>query len=355
VDHYARAYPVFSYIKGLGRFRHMLRSLRRFASSQVAQERLKIIHFYEKHGETATQEAFGASRKVISRWRRRLVESEGRLESLVPGSTRPQNTRRVLYPAILVEYVRSLRWEHPRLGKEKLKPLVDAYCREHRLKLVSISTIGNIIKRNKLYLYRQGKVYHDPGSGYAQNPKKKKRLRVRYLPKPKDFGHIFSDAVERIVDGKKRYYLNALDAKLKLALSLDYPRLTSANMRDFYYKFQEFYPGKIKDWQTDNGSENLGVFDEALKKDGIPHYFIYPGCPKVNAYIERFNRTFQEEFLDNNLEIVHDPSLFRPALHDWLLFYNTKRVHKSLGNITPLDYWIKRKGMSQMYLTHTYP
>ena len=45
-------------------------------------------------------------------------------------------------------------------------------------------------------------------------------------------------------------------------------------MTDFYNHFKSVYPGIIKTWQSDNGKENLGLFDQQLKKDNIPHYFI---------------------------------------------------------------------------------
>jgi len=79
MDHYARAYSVFSRIRGYRRYQKMLSSLRRFARSEVAQERLRIIEFYKQYGEQATKEAFGASRKVISRWRKKLRRHEGAL------------------------------------------------------------------------------------------------------------------------------------------------------------------------------------------------------------------------------------------------------------------------------------
>ncbi|MEM2921468.1 MAG: hypothetical protein QXF26_04030 [Candidatus Bathyarchaeia archaeon] len=53
----------------------MLFSLSRFSGSEVAQQRMKIINFYQLYGEKATKEAFGADRKVISRWRKRLKEN----------------------------------------------------------------------------------------------------------------------------------------------------------------------------------------------------------------------------------------------------------------------------------------
>ena len=62
----------------------MLYSLRRFERSEIAQQRMKIIKFYEGYGEKATREAFGADRKLISSWRRRLKDSRGELSSLVP-------------------------------------------------------------------------------------------------------------------------------------------------------------------------------------------------------------------------------------------------------------------------------
>ncbi|MCX7914611.1 MAG: hypothetical protein N2511_08530, partial [Thermodesulfovibrionales bacterium] len=72
-------------------------------------------------------------------------------------------------------------------------------------------------------------------------------------------------------------------------------------MKDFYERFKSVYPSKIRVWQSDNGAENLGEFDKALKQEGIPHLFSYPQCPKINAHIERYNRTIQKEFIDNHL------------------------------------------------------
>ncbi len=97
-----------------------------------------------------------------------------------------------------------------------------------------------------------------------------------------------------------------------------------------------------------NRSENLGDFDKQLKKDEVPHLFPYPRCPKINAFIERYNRTVQEEFIDNHLDTINDKALFNGQLADYLIFYNTKRVHKSLGNKTPIDYLIEQGVLSQM-------
>lgn len=154
-------------------------------------------------------------------------------------------------------------------------------------------------------------------------------------------------------DGIKDYFISAIDAKMKFALTLNYKRLTSKNMRDFYFRFQEVYPGKIRIWQSDNGSENLGVFDQQLKKDGIPHYFIYPHCPKINTFIERYNRTVWDEFINPHLDIIHDKVLFHHELAEYLIWYNTKRPHDSLYPKSPLGYFVEEGGMSHKSLTYT--
>jgi transposase InsO family protein len=119
-----------------------------------------------------------------------------------------------------------------------------------------------------------------------------------------------------------------MDIKSRFVLSLNYKQLSSKNMEDFYERFKSVYPGEIKVWQSDNGGENLGVFDAALERDGIAYLFSYPRCPKINAYIERYNRTLQEEFIDNHLDLIHDKPLFYQKLADYLIFFNTKRIHK---------------------------
>ncbi|MCS7199758.1 MAG: hypothetical protein NZ850_05360, partial [Caldimicrobium sp.] len=56
------------------------------------------------------------------------------------------------WPQEVIEFILSYRREHPRIGKEKLKPLVDRFCRERGIVLVAVSTIGRIIE----YLKERG-------------------------------------------------------------------------------------------------------------------------------------------------------------------------------------------------------
>ena len=125
---------------------------------------------------------------------------------------------------------------------------------------------------------------------------------------------------------------------------------------DFVGKLELVYPLQrgIKIIQTDNGLEYQGALAAYLRRRGIKHLYIYPRCPKINAFVERANRTLQEEFIDSHLEyLLEDLGVFNRKLMDYLVWYNTKRVHRSLGNQTPIDYLLKNLPESHMYVTHT--
>jgi len=164
----------------------MIPSLRKFNANEAAQERLKIIQFYDAHGETETKKYFGVNRKTIWAWKNKLKVYGGRLESLIAQSTRPKHVRRMMTDLRIVAFIRQLRADHPRLGKVKIKPLLDQQCQALGIKSLSVSAIGKVIKRHRLFFQPRGKVYHDPNSHFAQKAKshRPKRTRVRYAPKP---------------------------------------------------------------------------------------------------------------------------------------------------------------------------
>src|SRR3990170_4142496 len=122
-----KAYPILSRIRGGEKVINMIASLRRFDKDEVARERLKIIMFYDTYGEKATIDAYGADRKVVSRWKKKLTDSGGKLASLIPTSTRPVNVRQPVTRAEIVAFIKGQREAHFRIGKDKLKVFVDEY------------------------------------------------------------------------------------------------------------------------------------------------------------------------------------------------------------------------------------
>jgi len=353
MEYSSKMYDIFSRIPGHRRWLGMAKSLLIFNESDEAKKRQYVLDFYERFGEEATKKAFRVDRKLIYVWRKRLSAGHGVLSTLIPFPTTPHTQRVMETNSLVVEKIRQLREKRPRLGKEKIKPILDKFCFNKHLPTISESTIGKIIKRKHFFFQKQGRIYHQPSEAYLRRMRlKKTRLRVRYAPKPVNFGHIQSDVVEIVEHGVKRYLFDAIDTRMKFAFSHPYNRNTSANNCDFYDKFKSVYPTAITSWQTDNGSENLGQFEEKLKKEGIPHYFTYPRCPKINGVVERFNRTIQEEFVQC-CDILPETREYKKAPGEYLLFYNTERVHKSLGLKSPLDYLITEGVMSKMSMTRT--
>ncbi|WP_423910729.1 integrase core domain-containing protein [Candidatus Spongiihabitans sp.] len=56
----------------------------------------------------------------------------------------------------------------------------------------------------------------------------------------------------------------------------------------------------------------------------------------MNAHVEHFNRTIQEQFVDyHENQLFHDLPGFNRKLADWLLDCNTVLPHHSLGLQSP--------------------
>ena len=93
----------------------------------------------------------------------------------------------------------------------------------------------------------------------------------------------------------------------------------------------------IFQYMTDNGSESKKHFRELLSTQRITHYHTYPKTPKMNAHCESFNGTVQAEFVDFHVnDLFNDISTFNTKFHEYLLFYNTRRVHSAFQNkLTP--------------------
>jgi len=338
-----------------GQMIRSVRSISMFEKSDIAERRLKIIEFHKVYGIKATVDAFSVSKATVYRWKKTLKKSLGSLDSLIPESRTPKIKRTMKTHFKIVEFIKSLREQYGHLGKEKIKPLLDEYCKDENIDSISESTIGKVIKRKGFYS-KTRRIYHNPLRGYSK-ARLAYKLKVKRSPKTNDPGYIEIDTVTKFIHGIKLYILNAVDIKTKFQFSYGYLKLNSQNSHDFLKKLELVYPilNGIHTIQTDNGLEFMGEFDRYLKSKNIIHLFIYPRCPKINGFVERANRTLQEEFVNGHEEsVLESIGEFNTKLIDYLVWYNTKRVHKSLGNISPVNYLIKTlPPESQMYVTYT--
>lgn len=81
--------------------------------------------------------------------------------------------------------------------------------------------------------------------------------------------------------------------------------------------------------QTDHGPEFSSHFSERVK---IKHRHSRVRRPNDNAHLERFNRTLQDELLD---ELPVNVKIYNRALPEYLKYYNNERLHLGINLQTP--------------------
>ena len=326
------------------RFRDMI--------AKTAQERTRILTFWNKHGDVATKEAFNVSRPTLFRWQKALDEAGGRLDALNPKSTAPKTKRkRVILPQVEALILKEREWEQ--VSKDKLATLI----KEDGLGSYSASTVGRMLgdmkKRGILPNPVKVSMYGKTGNVIERIPKPYK---AKLRSKGHEGGLAKADSIVRFTNGIKRYILTAMDCESKFAFAYAYTSHSSKAASEFMEKFTRVSPIPITHVQTDNGSEFADHFDIFLADNDIVHFHTYPRCPKMNAEIERFNRTLSEAFISRNrMLLANDIDAFNAKLIEWLLWYNSRRPHWSLGLISPMRYICDQlPAKSQMWWTDAY-
>ena len=71
-----------------------------------------------------------------------------------------------------------------------------------------------------------------------------------------------------------------------------------------------------------------------LKQVGIQHILARPFHPQANGKLERYHRTLKNDVNQVPYEVVQD---LKVAIEDFVAFYNHRRYHKALGDVTPVD------------------
>lgn len=300
-----------------------------------AKERQKILIFWEKHGLEATLDAFPVKRRTLFTWKARFKAEQGKPEGLNAKSRAPQTKRKRIWDTRILEEIRRIREERPNLGAKKLHPLLADFCEALALPCPKPVTIERLIKD-------MGGLRAIPqritGTGRVKPQKRQPVLR-----KPKDLeakypGHILAlDTVERQMHGKRMYVITAIDLYTRTAFAIGTTSHGSQTTAHFFCLVMQLFPYPVQYVLTDNGSEFKKYFRELLAQAKLTHYHTYPKTPKMNAHCESFNGTIQAEFVDFNVELLFtDVSTFNEKLREYLVFYNTKRVHYAFKNkLTP--------------------
>ena len=132
-------------------------------------------------------------------------------------------------------------------------------------------------------------------------------------------------------EGHRVYVFTLLDVFSRWAYARAYPHANTGTALRFVQKAQRLASFRFKTLQSDHGSEFSQWFTDRIFS---VHRHSRVRRPNDNAHLERFNRTIQEECLDNVPRNVKDLNI---ALKKYIPHYNGKRLHFGLNLRTPLQ------------------
>jgi putative transposase len=139
---------------------------------------------------------------------------------------------------------------------------------------------------------------------------------------------------DNLTDGRTYRSLNVLDdfnrelLSNEIDFSLPTTRVTKALDNLIAWR------GKPQVIRSDNGPEYISqAMKDWAQKMNIELWFIQPGKPQQNAFIERFNRTMRYELLHPNL--FSSIQEVQDAATQWQYIYNYQRPSMALDGLTP--------------------
>ena len=304
-----------------------------------------IIYYYAKSGRNAklTCRHFAIHRSQFYYWFNRFDETN--LRTLENQSMAPRQTRQKKITLIQEQRAIKLRKEHIHWGKMKLAKL---YYNQYQEKLSSWQFQG-VIQKYRLYPKpaKNAKIQ-------AKRQKALKKKRITELKKTKPIlGYLLHfDTIEIYWNGLKRYIITMIDEFTKLAFARMYATNSSRSAKDFLLRVNYLLDGQITIAHSDNGSEFAKYFKQLCEQLNIQQYYSRPRTPKDNPSLERFNQTLKYEWLQDG-NFTPNINLFNSRLKEFLIEYNSVRPHQSLEYLTPIEFAVEYRQLSEMYPSRT--
>lgn len=135
---------------------------------------------------------------------------------------------------------------------------------------------------------------------------------------------------DRLLDGRAFRLLNILDDFNREGLAIEVDFSLPARCLEQVMEWRG-RPGAIR---MDNGPEYVShTLVSWAEKQGITLIYTPSGNPQQNAYIERYNRTVRQEWLEQHLfERIQD---VQEVATQWLWTYNHDRPNMGNSGFTP--------------------
>jgi putative transposase len=200
---------------------------------------------------------------------------------------------------------------------------------------------------------RTERIYKEEGLSLRIKRRKKMASTLRVeVPRPTHPNHIWSmDFMkDALSDGRKLKVLPVVDEYTKKSFRIEVD--TSITGARVVRILNEIAPaeGLPEIIIIDNGPEFIGrALDEWAYRRGVKLFFITPGKPVENMYMESFNGRLRDECL--NLHYFTSLEYARQIIEEWRVDYNTERPHSSLDNLTPEEFIQKLKEKKPIAIT----
>lgn len=141
---------------------------------------------------------------------------------------------------------------------------------------------------------------------------------------------VMVDTIHLMISEKKRIYVYTLiDVYSRWCFAWATDKVGTRQSAKFLNMAQAIADFRFNCIQSDHGSEFSQHFSERIK---ILHRHSRVRQPNDNAYLERFNRTIQEECLNS---LKTNVNIFNQNIPAYLDYYNEKRLHMGINFSTP--------------------
>jgi transposase InsO family protein len=258
----------------------------------------------------------GVHRTTLWRWYKQWQTRgySGYITVLPTLSSRPHN-----YGRVVSDYVIS-RIRYYRERYKRCATITHAYLTREGTQ-VSLSTVRRVLKRLGFTLRRRWQRYRAP------SPRPLALAPGSFVQT--DTIHVYNPLTKQ-----KTYLYTMIDVYSRLAYT-EHHLVISQDIAAQVLRRGEAYVGfHFVCVQADNGPEFGERFKQLLQASGTNLRHSRVRKPNDNAHIERFNRTIQDECLQNT---IVDKSTINSKILTYLAYYNQERLHLGLQCKTPQE------------------
>jgi len=230
-------------------------------------------------------------------------------------SSRPHSCKHAVSSTV----VDRIRYYRQRYGR--CAAIVHAYCQREGT-VVSLATVRRVLRRLGLTNRRKWKRGYRPPVPRPRADKPGDLVQT-------DTVHLYDHATKQ-----RTYLYTMVDIYSRWAYVEHHTRLSQQLAAAVLRRGQAYAGFKFRMVQADNGPEYSREFENILKLDGTRVRHSRVRRPNDNAFIERFNRTIQEECTGSTSSIAKE---LQSKVLAYLAYYNDERLHLGIQCATPLE------------------